>query len=262
MKIHICSDLHCEFKWHFIPPLEDEKNIVVILAGDIGLAKKPTTYFETIKDTCSRFRHVIMVLGNHEHYKGNFPTSYSKILAETAEFENFDIMEKETVVIDDVAFVCATLWTDMDKNNPMTMMNAKAVMNDYECVRTGPEHEPWLKKLEPLDTMADHMRAKEYLFPAINFHKSEGRKVVVVTHHLPSFLSIPERYKSSNLNGAYASELGEEIIMELKPELWVHGHIHDSFDYMLGDTRIICNPRGYWDEQLNQDFNDKLVVDV
>ncbi len=261
MKIHICSDLHIEFHEYFIPEMEDEKNIVVILAGDIGLAKKPDTYFDLIKDACGRFKYVIMIMGNHEHYKGNFPMTYSKIWTETLDFENFDLLEKDTIVIDNVAFICATLWTDMNKNNPVTMWSAQTLMNDYKCVRTGPDSEPWLKKLRPLDTMSDHMRAKEFIFPAIKEHKDAGRKVVVVTHHLPSFESIPEQYRGDDLNGAYTSELSDDIL-DHEPDIWIHGHVHDNCNYMIGKTHVICNPRGYHPDQLNENFIDNLIVEV
>ncbi len=261
MKIHICSDIHCEFRWYFIPEMEDEKNIVVILAGDIGIAKTPSTYVDLIKNTCERFKHVFMVLGNHEHYNGKFPTTFDKVLTNTLDFENFDLLEKETVVLDGVAFIGATLWTDMDKNNPLTMYKSGQSMNDYSCIRNGPSHEPWLRKLKPLDTMADHMRAKEFIFEEIEKHKTDDNKVVVITHHLPCFQSIPPRLKADDLNGAYASELTNEI-MDLKPEMWIHGHVHSSSDYMIDDTRIICNPRGYWKDGLNPNFDDTLIVDV
>ncbi len=261
MKIHIISDIHVEFGEYFIPELEDEKNIVVILAGDIGLAKKTETYVPLIKDACERFKTVIMILGNHEHYKSNFPMTYSKIWTNTLDFENFDLLEKDTIVIDNVAFICATLWTDMNKNNPVTMWTAQTLMNDYKCIRTGPESEPWLKKLKPLDTMSDHMRAKEFIFRAIKQHKDAGHTVVVVTHHLPSFQSIPSRYKGEDLNGAYTSDLTKEIL-DHNPKLWIHGHIHNNMDYMIGDTRVICNPRGYHPTELNEDFIDDLIVEV
>ncbi len=261
MKIHICSDIHCEFRWYFIPEMEDEKNTVVILAGDIGIAKTPSTYVDLIKNTCERFKHVFMILGNHEHYNGKFPTTFNKIWTNTLDFKNFDLLEKETVVLDGVAFIGATLWTDMNKNNPLTMYVSEQNMNDYSCIRNGPEHSPWLRKLKPLDTMSDHMRAKEFIFEEIEKHKTDGNKVVVITHHLPCFQSIPTRLKGDDMNGAYASELTNEI-MDLKPEMWIHGHVHSSSDYMIDDTRVICNPRGYWKSELNPEFNDTLVVEV
>ena len=175
--------------------------------------------------------------------------------------ENFDLLEKEAVVIDDVAFIGATLWTDMDKNDPLTMYYAKAKMRDYKHIRTGPVAIPWRQKLAPLDTMTDHRMAKEYIFPVIEFHKKEGRKVVVITPHLQSFMSITDELKGDNLNGAYASELGNEIC-DAKPDLWCHGHTHHSFDYMIGNTRIVCNPRGYVPDEPNKGFIDDLIIEI
>jgi Icc-related predicted phosphoesterase len=77
---------------------------------------------------------------------------------------------------------------------------------------------------------------------------------IVVTHMAPSFLSVHEKYKNDmNINGSYASDLSE-LILDTKPELWFHGHMHDSFDYTIGNTRILCNPRGYVGEELNAAF--------
>jgi predicted phosphodiesterase len=261
MKLLILSDLHLEFDQFLIPEMEDEKDIVVILAGDIGIAKKPHTYLRFIDDTANRFHSVLWVLGNHEHYKGNFPTSHAKIFMQTVDYDNVFVLEKETHVIDDVAFVCATLWTDMDNNNPIVTYTAGLQMNDYRHIRTGPDSEPWRQKLRPIDTIADHLRAKEFIFDEIEKQKDDGKTVVVVTHHLPSFMSIHEMYKGSTLDGAYASELGEYIVMA-EPKLWIHGHTHNSFDYTIGDTRIVCNPRGYLPKDPNLDFNATKVIEI
>ena len=262
LKIHLCSDIHTEFKYYFIPDMEDEANTIVVLAGDIGVAKRPEmTYLPLIVNACRRFKHVFMVMGNHEPYHGKFPTTYAKIWNQTLDLENFDLLETEAVVIDDVAFIGATLCTDMDKNDPLTVYYAKAKMRDYKHIRTGPVAIPWRQKLAPLDTMTDHRMAKEYIFPVIEFHKKEGRKVVVITHQLPSFMSITDELKGDNLNGAYASELGNEIC-DAKPDLWCHGHTHHSFDYMIGNTRIVCNPRGYVPDEPNKGFIDDLIIEI
>lgn len=261
MKILILSDLHIEWGDFFIPDMENEKETIVVLAGDIGLVKKPYTYRDFIANTCDRFKKVIWIMGNHEFYGTNFPTALVKVWYATLEHENLEVVEKETIVVNDVAFVCATLWTSMDNNNVMTMNDAKLWMNDYKYIRTGPKCEPWRQKLAPLDTITDHRRAVEYIFPEIIKQKEDGKKVVVVTHHLPSFQSIPKQHHGDDLNGAYASELFEDIA-DTKPDVWIHGHTHGSSDYMLADTRVICNPRGYEGEALNPDFNHSFIIEV
>jgi Icc-related predicted phosphoesterase len=90
-------------------------------------------------------------------------------------------------------------------------------------------------------------------------------KTVVMTHHAPSFQSISPHYAGSDLNAAYASELYNAYSDDAMPILHIHGHVHDSFDYMLGDTRVVCNPRGYLNMgpgDLNSKFNPNLVIDV
>jgi len=262
MKILILSDIHLEFGYFFIPEMENEKEIVVVLAGDIGLVKKDYTYRDFINNTCDRFKNVIWVLGNHEYYGSNFPTTLTKLWNATLDHENLYVVDKETVVINDVAFVCATMWTNFDNCNVMTMESAKYWMNDYKAIRTGPIGESWKRKLEPMDTLKDHHKALEYIFPEITKQKENGKKVVVVTHHLPSFQSIPKKFRADDLNGAYASELFEDI-METQPNIWAHGHTHGSSDYMIGDTRVLCNPRGYKKEnELNKDFNDTFTIEI
>lgn len=261
MKLLLLNDLHLEFKYFFIPEMENEKETVVILAGDVGLVKKEYSYRDFINNTCDRFKNVIWVCGNHEFYGANFPTAVTKLWHATLDLENLYVVDKETVVIDDVAFVCATMWTNFDNNNVMTMEQAGYWMNDYKKIRTGPENEPWKRKLRPIDTLADHRHAVNYIFPEITKQKAAGMKVVVVTHHLPSFQSIAKELKHDQLNGAYASELFEDI-MDTQPDIWHHGHSHFSMDYHIGATRIINNPRGYAPDDRNPDFNDTLTIEL
>jgi len=178
LKIICLSDLHLCFGYFFIPKVEDEENTIVVLAGDIGLIKKEHTYRDFINNTCDRFKNVIWILGNHSYYGTNFPTALKKLYDATLDLENLYVVEKETVVIDGVAFVCATMWTNFDNNNIMTMNEAALWMNDYKRIRTGPKHEPWLRKLKPLDTLADHQLAVRYIFPEIITQKELGNKVV------------------------------------------------------------------------------------
>jgi len=260
----LLSDLHLEIKYFFIPETKNEKDTIVVLAGDIGVASKKNTLIDFLVNTSQRFREVIYILGNHEHYRGNFPTSYDKIktLIKELDINNIHVLEKESIVFDNVAFVCGTLWTDMNKNNPSSMLDAKLCMNDYHVIRTGPKLEPWRQKLEPIDTVAAHLRTKEFIFPEIIKQKENGNKVVVVTHHLPSYQSVPMEFKGDRLSPAYASELFEEI-MDTMPDIWCHGHTHTSMDYMIGDCNVLCNPRGYaGTADLNKEFDHLKLINI
>ncbi len=260
LKIHLCSDIHTETGYYSIPEMEDEANTIVVLAGDIGIAKRPeATYLPLVKNCCERFKHVLMCCGNHEHWGCDFNLTYSRICTDTLEFDNFDLLEKETKVIDGVAFIGATLWTDMDKGNPILKMDVVSKyggMNDYHKIRISNYARPF----RPVHSTADHLRAKEYIFPEITKQKAAGNKTVVITHHLPSYKSVPLEYRGQKMNGAYASELGNEIC-DAEPDLWCHGHSHGNSNYIIGKTRIVNNPKGYA-EGLNLGFIDNLIIEV
>jgi len=270
MFIRAVSDLHLEFSYGDVRlnELPTDKDTVLILAGDIGIASKPHTYLKFFEDKANRFRDVIYILGNHEHYKGSFTKSKNRIKDTLAEFVNVSVIEKETIVIDGVAFVGATLWTDMNHHDCLCMNNSQLMMSDYSSIRFGPTAEPWKFNLKPVNTVEDHINAKHYIFKEIKKQKDVGNKVVVISHHLPSYLSLAQEFKGDtsggSLNGAYASELFEDI-MDTQPNIWIHGHTHSSFDYKIGDTNVICNPRGYFTlggNYLNLDFNEELLLNV
>ena len=263
MKIRILSDLHLEFGNLDIPVTSDEKDTVCVLAGDIGVASKQHSYKLFIEEMSDRFLAVVYVLGNHEHYHGKFSTTYPKIDNELIEYDNVYLLEKEVAIIDGVAFVGATLWADYNHCNTMTIYDAGLWMNDHKCIRHGPPSAPWQRKFSPNDAISDHLNAKHFIFKEIETQSKAGRKVVVVTHHCPSFQSIPEMFKNSNLNGAYASEFTGDIMdMKQQPVLWIHGHVHNSNDYMIDNTRVISNPRGYTPSDVNPNFNPIFDVDI
>lgn len=258
MFIRVVSDLHLEFNptW-ILPSMPEDNETILILAGDVGLASKSYTFVPFIEDVSERFQDVIFIMGNHEHYKGNFPTSFNKIKDAVVNQLNVHVLEKESIVIDDVAFICASLWTDMNNHNVLCIEQSRNAMNDYKIIRTGPTYEPWKKRLHPHDTIADFINAKCFIFEEVKKQMADNKTVVVVTHHLPSYKSIPPQFVGDTMNGAYASELSEDIL-DNPYKLHIHGHTHDSVDYMIGDTRIVCNPLGYMTgrgSDLNQNFD-------
>jgi hypothetical protein len=127
-------------------------------------------------------------------------------------------------------------------------------MNDYKKIRVSPTY----KKCRPSFTVAWHNHSKKWLSKEIQ--KSEESRIVVVTHHAPSILSIREKDRNDPLRAAYASNM-DDFISSSKVTLWVHGHIHTASDYHVGETRIICNPLGYPDMP-KRGFNPELMVEI
>jgi Icc-related predicted phosphoesterase len=241
MKINYISDLHLEFG-----PLEIEPEAgdILILAGDVCIKCR----VDWINDIAGRFNHVIYVLGNHEFYRGAIDSIYRK--TREGLVDNVHLLENESITIDNVTFHGATLWSDFCNGNPMSYMECNNAINDYRLIRAGDgEH-----RFNPQIAHSLHRISKAFLQENVK----EGD--VVVTHMAPSLLSIHEKYKNDmNINGAYASDLSE-LILDTKAELWFHGHVHTSFDYTIGNTRILCNPRGYVGEELNPEFTPNALT--
>jgi len=262
MKILFQSDLHLEHREYKIPAGDDEKNTIVVFCGDVApipqIERGDHTVF--LDDVCNRFKHIIWVLGNHEFYGSDFSTGRTTLRSVTSHYKNLDIIEKETLIIDGVAFIGATLWTDMDNMSRSTMARAERHMNDYRMTTNIAANNGIPIKLKVLDTINDHILAKAFIFDEITKQKNAGNKTVVVTHHLPALSSVPAMYKCDKLNGAFTTELSNEIITT-EANIWNHGHTHHACDYYLGNTRILCNPRGYPGE-ISCMFNPVLVVDI
>lgn len=249
MIIRFMSDLHLDpstFEWLHYDETPTDKDSVLVLAGDVAERNNGVPFaIEAIE----RFKHVIWVMGNHEYYGSNIKRTPEKIReAITNHFgmlpDNFSLLDPGEVVIDDVVFIGATLWTDMDRDNHWTKYIAKDNMNDYKKIRHGPSSVPYERKLTPTDTISIHYMHRDYIMMRVKEWEDTGKKVVVVTHHSPCPLSVPEQYKGNHLNGAYHSDLSE-LIYYRDIDLWIHGHIHSHTDYMIHDTRVVANPRGY-----------------
>jgi len=260
MKVALCSDLHLEFG---TISLENTENAdVLILSGDIciindvrekddyniwGEYDKSNKFHTFFQECCARFPHVIYIMGNHEYYHGDFGTSLGDLRGHLGYLHNLHILEKESVEIGDCIFFGASLWTDMNKEDPNTLYSIKGYMNDYRIIKDSSEVTDGQKrsaKFTPEKSCTEHKETLRVLGENIALRPTE--KWVVVGHHAPSKLSTKPQYEDDYIvNGAYSSDLSEFILNHPQIKLWTHGHTHHDFDYMVGDTRVVANPRGY-----------------
>ena len=273
MKINVISDLHLEFADLTLPGGD-----VLILSGDVLEARKlkkdmytpdmvlleheradhrPDRWYRFLLEECSqKYREVIYVMGNHEHYGFQYQKTYLHLLANLP--DNIHLLENQTYTIDDVVFVGCTLWTDMNNGDPLTMFHMKLSMNDYRQVTMFNEAKNVYHKLDPEKTVADHYKSKAYIQQVIE--ADPLKKYVVVTHHAPSKSSTHPHYiNDTMMNGAYSTNLNDFILDHPQIKFWTHGHTHDPFDYMIGSTRIVCNPRGYSGYEARADEFDATV---
>lgn len=267
MKIQIVSDLHLEFSDINIQNTTSAD--VLILGGDIMLADKvlkPESdlgirFRDFLKRVSFQFPHVIYIAGNHEFYGGYWSKSLEQLRAACAEHNNIYFLERDTKTIDDVLFVGGTLWTDMNKFDPLTLHAIRDMINDYRAINND---DKGFTKLKPADTCERHRETRDYI--KLIVRENRDKRIVVVGHHSPSFQSCHEMYKSDHImNGAYHSDLTEIMLDNPHIKLWTHGHTHHYFDYTVGETRVICNPRGYeqasaWSEDTG--WNPNLTIEV
>lgn len=266
MKFRLLSDLHLEFEDQKnliecggmqIPPLPRDNKTVLVLAGDIALADRPYTFKQFIIYASKQFKDVIWILGNHEFYHTSLVRAHDKIKDElnNLNITNVHILERETMIVEDTAFICTTMWTDMDyERNPATafMIGSEFGLNDFKYIRNGTKKEPYKHALKVMDCVKEFKQSKMFIFEELRKHIAAGLKTVVVTHHGPSYQSVAPEFQGNEFNPAYVSELGYDMLDVGGPNVWVHGHVHNSFDYMIGDvTRVVTNPRGYIGSGIN-----------
>ena len=252
MKIQVVSDLHLEFGF---PELETDKDTILIIAGDLAEIKN-INHIKDFYDYYSlKYRYIIEVPGNHSYYNNNIDCVIKYKTEFLSHYNNCILLDNEKIVIDNINIYGTILWSDFNKCNYLSMFYAQKQMIDYRLIKITDINKKLVRYLEPEDTYKLCISNKQWLFDNMINEDS-----IVITHHAPSLQSISENYKLDDLNGAYASDM--EIIMYMfsKIKLWVHGHMHESFDYTVNETRVICNPRGYFNE--NKLFDNNLVINL
>ncbi len=248
MRLHILSDLHQEFAPFDLPVVEAD---VVVLAGDVHKGHKGLEWIRIAIPATP----VVYVLGNHEYYGHALPKLTDELQAE-GDGTNVHVLENKVAEIGGVTFLGATLWTDfaLDGDPQLGGLVAEQGMNDFRLIRTVPGYH----RLRSSYVRRLHLDSVAWLRHELAVRR--GRKVVVVTHYLPSALSIAPAFHGDPLNAAFASRL-DELVAESAAAIWVHGHSHFAADYVIGRTRVLANPRGY-PHETTTGFNPSLVVNI
>ncbi|MDN4576412.1 metallophosphoesterase [Pandoraea cepalis] len=258
MRLHILSDLHLSVAPLAIPEVDAD---VTILAGDIG---RPAQAIEWAK---ALGRPVIYVPGNHEFYGATLAGTLAD-LRHLSAGTNVHLLERRSEVIGGVRFVGTTLWTDFalydaDGKHDDVVEESRKFVRDFTRIRVGDPAVPWadLPFFSPDDCAA--LCRENVAWLARVLAAPHDGPTVVVTHHAPTPQSIHPRFAGSLVNPAFISDL-TSFVEASDAALWIHGHTHDSFDYRVGATRVLCNPRGYCFEGRveNAAFDPTLTVRV
>ncbi|EOD9097790.1 metallophosphoesterase [Pseudomonas aeruginosa] len=244
MKLHILSDLHCEFA-DFAPPVLDCD--VVVLAGDIHVKSRGARWAsESFKTP------VLYVMGNHEHYGGNLDRTYAKLLASAT--EHVHILENQVWEHRGVQFLCATGWTSFGSTGDVgaAAWCARDTMNDFRTISVGDQ----FRRLRPDDLIARNRATKAWLEEQLS-RPFQGKRVVV-SHHAPLMQFVTDQGANPHLRAAYGNDWDSLMCFDI--DLWIFGHTHKAIDEYVNGIRFISNPRGYPSEQTG--FRPELVVNV
>jgi predicted phosphodiesterase len=258
IRIQVLSDLHIEFGELRVPDVDAD---VAVLAGDIHVGRQAAIWSGNVAEHLGI--PIVQIAGNHEHYgtlgrpQQHFGRTLDELRAAAATGAGRVVfLERDTAIIAGVRFVGCTLWTDFELYGDPSeaMAHAEIGMTDFHTIayRSG-------ARFTANDARREFLRARRFLTSELA--KPFVGPTVVVTHHLPSVRSVPQRFRADMLSAAFASHL-DSLVEASGAELWIHGHTHDSCDYRIGKTRVLCNPRGYYDFALNARFDPGLVVEV
>lgn len=253
MKIALFSDLHLSVQGLEHPTTDAD---VVVLAGD--LARPPAA----IAWASAFAQPTLFVAGNHEFYGSDLVTTQA-LLREHAKGTRVTVLERQAWFHQGVRFLGCTLWSDhrlytSEQQREEGLAQGLTFNRDFSRIRLAPDFE---QTFSPA--------ASQMLFDASvawledQFAQPHDGPTVVVTHFAPARGSIAERFAGSPINACFVSDL-EARILRWQPVLWLHGHTHDSFNYRVGATRVVCNPRGYAPkgEVENARFDPELVLEV
>ena len=237
IRIQFASDLHLEFEHRPQDRLQlpvAPGTTAIVLAGDIHSSIQGLDNFVR---NLARQAPVVMVAGNHEYFAHELNDTREQLAAWAASIPDVHFLENQTVELDGITFVGATLWSNFDNADARLMQAAPSMMADYSVIA---DRDDSRMRLRPGRILAEHMRSIAFIERELRAR--DPARTVVVTHHAPSLQS--SRCKGKDFDLLYGSDY-DALIEDCGPALWIHGHVHESFDYRIGRTTIACNPRGY-----------------
>lgn len=253
MRIRLLSDLHLEGQAFYY---EYQGEDVVVLAGDIHTQNRHRFILDQIPQNIK----VIFVAGNHEYYGGNFQRTNDFFYDLQAEYTNFYWLFNDDVVIDDVIFFGGTMFTDMclDGDSWKATQYAQRGIADFEWI-TAERDNGQGGVFDRKWTVDDHRRQHDLFCSAISdfVDREKVFKRVVISHFVPHPQGSDPKFDGSPLQPYFISDMTRYMDTV---DLWLYGHTHITRDFMHGNTRLVCNPRGYWMESSN--FNPNLVLEI
>lgn len=248
IRLQILSDLHLSMQGLEVPDVQAD---ICILAGDVARPEAAMNWASKI--SCP----VIYVPGNHEFYGSSIANVHTQ-LANFAQQFGIHLLNQKSIEIQGVRFLGTTLWTDFNLFGPelqqMAMTKCAQFMRDFKVIKN-----PDGSIFSPEDSI--NLFRQQYDWLDTKLDDEFDGPTVVITHHAPSMRSVHPRFAESVISAGFVSDC---LGLLGRSNLWIHGHTHDSFDYTMYGTRVICNPRGYCKDGVNENpgFDPGFCVDI
>lgn len=250
VKIQYCSDLHLEMelnrKWIKKNSLEI-KGEILVLGGDIIPFVELELHNYFLDYVSAHYKAVYWVPGNHEYYHSSI-NERSGTIYEVIR-DNVFLVNNTTVAIGDTDLICSTLWSQISPANEWEINRG---MNDFKLIKCGGN------RLSEYAYNQLHLQARQYVVKAIE--DSTARNKVVLTHHVPTFMNYPPKYKGDALNEAFATKM-HDYIATTGVASWIYGHTHyNTTDFMIGNTRMLTNQLGYVRYGEHSTFDNARII--
>lgn len=241
VTVAYCSDLHLDnfkiFGETVYPPIantSEDKADILILAGDLYEYKYMNQHQQFIKSLAKCYKYVLIVEGNHEFYESDIDDKpafkYPK---------NVILLKNNTFVYENIVFYGGTMWSNVSNLSSLDQYNIKQMINDFDIITDKKNGKKFT--LERMGELFNEFIENLY---ETHLNLKDDQQLVVISHFAPSIKSVTPRFAGSALNPYFCNDI-DELIIGMNIPYWVHGHTHSTHDYMIGDTRVLCNPRGY-----------------
>ncbi len=264
---HILSDVHLEFfDRKKVDKLIDimknklvEKDTYLMLAGDLcGATNNNLEYF--LSNIKNQFRKIFYVMGNHEFYNTSLLDG-KKLIRDKINILNNDnnniiLLDNETYFLEEenTVIIGSTLWSDLSYSESLDVHDinnisyAKRYLNDFN----------YINNFSPDDYQKEFEKSKLFIQSEINNNKNKNRKIILLTHHMPSFKLIDKKYKNMPMNRCFASKLDD--LFDESINCWIYGHTHTPNNIILNNVRFVCNSIGYIGENESFRLVEKIEI--